>query len=214
MSENYVTAPVTEALLKAMTDTEQLLVRYNSPQARLNDLEHYGAAALQLEALANAALSARTSVSLLAPEPRGARFYVNSDSRVGLALDSVSAYLSTDAVKLLSNENKGRDNEKSLSKYNSVFVKEAVSRLERLYEVLITSILINAKDDLGRVSSEGVTALVRAAMVVAMAGDGKAADVVPEDEGRCPVMLDGGYRCTKRAGHRSSGRSDDPHTQN
>ena len=62
MSDKRMTAPVTDELLRELINTDQLLAQYTGDDAKINDRDHYGAAVLQLEALAKAVLFAQAAV--------------------------------------------------------------------------------------------------------------------------------------------------------
>lgn len=160
---NQITAPVTADLLDELINTEELLDRYNGPDARLNDADHYGAAVLQLEALAKAALSSRSQVTMLTPQPAGARFPVGSGTTVTRALDGVVEYLSGDGVGLM------RHNGGALARHRNEHILHVLQRLSELRNVILGGVQSVARADLGRISAVGAGPLVSMALLVAKA---------------------------------------------
>lgn len=205
MSDKRMTAPVTDELLRELINTEQLLAQYTGDDAKINDRDHYGAAVLQLEALAKAVLFAQAAVSLMAPKTAGARFHTNSGAPLMKTLDGAIPYLYSDASHLM------RYNGGALSKFKSNHVTNVVAMLSELYHRIVSDIRSVAAGDLATVAASSSASLVDLANVVARVASGEKPAF--GTEGRCTVMMDGGYRCTKHAGHRPEG-SDDPHTPN
>jgi hypothetical protein len=205
------TAPVTPELLAVLIDTEKFLAQYNDENARLNDAAHYGAAAIQLEALVKAIMTARTSVSLLGRPAIGARFHVGAQSGLIRAVDNASVYLSNQANNLL--RHKGG----ALSRYEKTHTETALSLLSELMSRFTDDVQNVSRTDLGRIRSKSVELLMATADVVAKIESGdaaalsdyaKAAVEPAQDVDRCTVVSVNDKRCTKPADHRPSGSED------
>lgn len=208
MGNNPTTAPVTPDLLSELISTEEMLAHYGEENARLNDAKHYGAAVLQLEALAKAVLASQSSGSLLAPQTTCARFQVRGDSPVTRTMDAVLEYLAADAANLLRHEGG------ALSKYHKDHTVKVVGMLAALHGRIKDSVRRMAGSDLSRISAEGSQLLVYAAVLAARIADGDVDGVkTAAGEDRCDVEFVGGSHCSKPVGHRKPG-SDDPHTPN
>lgn len=215
------TAPVTPELLAVLIDTEQFLAQYKDENARLNDAAHYGAAAIQLEALVKAIMTARTSVSLLGRPAIGARFHVGAQSGLIRAVDNASVYLSNQASNLL--RHKGG----ALSRYEKTHTETALSLLSELMGRFTEDVQNVSRTDLGRIRSKSVELLMATADVVAKIEGGDAASLIdyakaakiaagdsdgvkaaaldetePRDDNRCTSEAATG-RCILPAGHRS-----------
>lgn len=204
MSDDRVTSPVTGDLLRELINTEAMLDQYMNHDARLNDKDHYGAAVLQLEALATAILAAQSRGSLLVPNTSGARFHTHSGSPVTKTLDDVVPYLSNVASKLLGND--GSD----LSKFQKDHTLEAYDHLHTLRARILNDIRHIAAADVALTMTRGAATLAFVANTVA----GIAVHGVPaqaDDIDRCDIEFTDGGRCSKPAGHRPPG-SHDEHT--
>lgn len=177
MPDNRTTAPVTDELLRELINTEQLIDRYTGDDAKINDRDHYGAAVLQLEALAKAVLFAQASVSLMSPKTAGARFHTNSGAPVMKTMDGVVPYLGQNAANLM------RHDGGALSKYKSDHVTSVADMLGELHHRIVSDIRSVVSGDLATVAAHSSASLVDLANVVARVASGEkpAADT----EGRC-----------------------------
>lgn len=173
-NDSHATAPVTYELLNELTSTEEMVALYENPRTRLNDKDHYGAAVLQLEALALAVLEARTNGSLLHPQVETARFRVDARSHVTSYLDDVTSYLRNEAVALL------RDNGSMLDRYNKMNTEYVRGRLAGFISVILADVRHTANSDLNQISNQGARRLVSVARIVAKVAANE--DVQPADD--------------------------------
>lgn len=166
--KTQITAPVTPELLAELIQTEKFLAQYKNRGARLKDAEHYGAAAVQLEALTKAILTAQTSVSLLGLPAIGARFHVGAGTGLLQCLDRVTMYLTDTAAELLRKSN--------LSRVEDHNTTEVLNWLTELVSRITEDIRVVANNDLNSIRGKGVELLVATADVVAkiQGGDGSA----------------------------------------
>lgn len=211
MADDYlITTLVTEEMLDELCKTEEMVALYGKADARLNDRDHYGAAVLQLEALANSVMMAMAKASLLEPGEPGARFRSGCDSAVMLSLDRVVEYLRADARNLM------RFDGGALSRYDKDHSLKARNLMASLHGSVVADIRWMAANDLNTIKGKSARQLVAAAKVIAQVASrddvvvAGVMHITPADEARCSVIFDNGNRCSKPAGHRPKG-SDDPH---
>lgn len=168
-NQTRIMAQVTPELLAVLIDTEKFMAQYNDPGARLKDAEHYGAAAVQLEALVTAIMIAQTRVALLGRSAIGARFHVGSGTGVMRSVDSATIYLSTTAGELLRKGN--------LSRYAKSHTTEVLNLMSELMDRLGEDVQIIANRDLRRIREKSVELLMATADVVAKIEGGDAASL-------------------------------------
>lgn len=212
-SQTQITAPVTPELLAVLIDTEKFIAQYNDKDARLKDAEHYGAAAVQLEALVTAIMVAQTRVTLLGRPVIGARFHAGVGMGVMRSVDSATVYLTTVAGDLLRKSN--------LSRYDKNHTTEVLSLMSELMGRFTEDVQIIANRDLGRIRGKSVELLVTTAHVVAKIETADAAAIErmaeqadtiraaikatepAQDDLRCDLMVANLGRCVRAKGHSS-----------
>lgn len=149
-----LSVPVTGELLACLVEVRQLAERIEDPQSKINDREHFGAVALLLEDLAQRIMRAQSGIPLIHRAVTGARFTVETGSRVAAELAKTIEYLGTEAADVL---------EHAQSSYDSKNVSAALGRLKALDNAVQSGIVHAAVDDLRDIRDQGPENLVAAA---------------------------------------------------